>query len=114
MPFSKPPALPVRLGKALPLQREFVNVHVYVLVLVNEGKRIRGGAGFLQSAGDNRCQTPERGKSAVNEGGCYGNENVPAGPLLSSTFTSTCTCTITGSIAPFRGFPHTTRYGGGW
>ena len=56
MPFSKPPALPVRLGKALPLQREFVNVHVYVLV--NEGKRIRGGAGFLQSAGDNRCQAP--------------------------------------------------------
>ena len=58
MPFSKPPALPVRLGKALPLQREFVNVHVYVLVLVNEGKRIRGSAGFLQNAGDNRCQAP--------------------------------------------------------
>ena len=50
-----------------------------------------------------------KGKSAVNAGGCYGNENVPAGRRIS--FTSACR--ITESIAPFRGFPHTIRYAGG-
>ena len=66
-----------------------VSVNVHVLVLVNAGKSLLNHGGVLRI----RDRKLLAGKGSVNADVCYGNENASAGQVLSSTFTSTCTCT---------------------